>query len=258
MNCMDFRRVSLEDPQGLSESATIHVQSCSACNVYYRQLLKQERLLERALNVGVPEDLVAHTLLRHGFEQKDIPAKTGNNQELDSTLTPINSSINSSFSWRRFATGFALVASIVAVTIGINVQQLSDPEEIARMLVSHIEEEAHTLSARDTVSKGRLTNTLSNVDIQQLAHLGDVTFAGNCLVDGKWAAHLVMKTEQGPVTVLLMPNSKLRSIDHLGSGGDRVQTVALRGGSMALIGSDRKELDLVRERVVSSVRIHHI
>lgn len=252
MNCMDFRRVSLEDPQGLPDSAAQHMVQCASCDGYYRQLLQQERLLERALNVEVPEDLVAQTMLRHGFEQRG-----GTPKALESTQKPQAITREKVVHWRKWLAGAAVAASVVLVSFGINLQQ-PDSMAVAGMLASHVEEEAHTLQLTKPVSQGRLANTFNNVDIQQLAHLGDVTFAGNCLVDGKWAAHLVVQTEQGPVTVLLMPNSQLRDIDQIDGAGGRVQTVTLDGGTMALIGSANGELDQVRERVVSSVRILHI
>ncbi|WP_426416411.1 DUF3379 family protein [Aestuariirhabdus sp. LZHN29] len=244
---MEFRRVSLEDPQCLPLEADQHLAQCTGCHAYYRNLLQQERLLEKAFSIDVPEDLGARVILRQRLEEQGAGEGLSNSPQ--SPTAP---------GWRRWATGFALAASVVAVTLGINLTQSGDPAQIAQMLVAHIEEEAHTLQVQEPVSQGRLAYTLNNVDIKPLAHLEDVTFAGNCLVDGKLAAHLVVQTEKGPITVLMMPNSTLRAFDYAGVGRSRVQTVALERGTLALIGPDNGDLDRVRERVVSSVRVHRI
>ncbi|MCL6417478.1 DUF3379 domain-containing protein [Aestuariirhabdus sp. Z084] len=249
MNCMEFRRISLEDPQHMGDEADQHLEQCTACHTYYRGLLQQERLLEKAFAIEVPDDLAARVTLRQRLEEQGDSAVT---------MLPTRDNVVAPVKWRKWATGFALAASIVAVTLGINLRTQGNPAQIAQMLVDHVEHEAYTLQLQDAVTQGRLAYTLNNVDIETLAHLGGVTFAGNCLIEGQLAAHLVVQTESGPVTILMMPNSELRPFDYSSADATRVQTVALERGSLALIGPEAVDLDRVRERVISSVRVLRI
>ena len=51
---------------------------------------------------------------------------------------------------------------------------------------------------------GFATHTADGRDLT--AALGEVNYLSPCTVDGKTAMHLVVQTDAGPVTVLVMPN----------------------------------------------------
>ncbi|RRJ84047.1 DUF3379 family protein [Aestuariirhabdus litorea] len=251
MNCMEFRRLSLEDPQRLPVLAEQHRQQCPSCQGYYRKLLQQERLLEQAFTVSVPEELGARIILRQQLALREERGRLPEAKRRTATSGRAQAV-------RQRLLGAALAASLLAVAVGLLLPRAEAPDSIARMLVNHVAEEAFSLESSERVTRGRLVDTLHAVDLESLAPLDGVTFAGNCLLDGQLIAHLVVQTPQGAVTVLMMPNRRLRSIDVEAQAGARVQTVAFNEGAMALIGPRDGNLDQIRERVLSSVRVLRI
>jgi hypothetical protein len=85
--------------------------------------------------------------------------------------------------------------------------------------------------------------------------VGDVTYAALCPFRGRTVAHFVVRGENGPVTVLLLPHVEVDGptpIDEEGYSGTLVPMQ--EGGSIAVVGEPGEPLELIRDRVAAAVR----
>ena len=64
MNCFEFRRLCLSIPASTDSDYVAHADECSECRRYADGVLRMDDSLVRALDISVPDDLVARLKLR--------------------------------------------------------------------------------------------------------------------------------------------------------------------------------------------------
>ena len=78
-------------------------------------------------------------------------------------------------------------------------------------LLDHIENEVHQVHGKSgIIDERRLAYTVAQSGARLLSSspaLPRVVYASNCVIDGQLAAHLVIETEAGQYTVMLLPNT---------------------------------------------------
>jgi hypothetical protein len=75
--------------------------------------------------------------------------------------------------------------------------------------------------------------------LARIEHIGQVRHIGPCPFNGATAYHVVLAVPQGKVTLLVMPEGKLSGTQRADHEGLYAMVVALRGGSVGVIGADR-------------------
>ena len=83
---------------------------------------------------------------------------------------------------------------------------------------------------------------------------GLITYAESCVINGKLVPHLVIQGQQGPITILLMPDEKIDGPQSL--MGESINGVLLPvgDGSIAIIGEEGENLEPVEQNLKDSVR----
>lgn len=183
MNCLHFRREALADPTAVRTAPQLvhHLSGCDACRGFALELAALDADIEYALDVPVPEGLAARTILRARGQQRP-------------RLVP-----------------FALAAAALAA-VAVFAVLLSQEPVYAEVLVDHIENEVHQVHGKSgTIDESRLAYTVAQSGARLLGSnpaLPRVVYASNCVIDGQLAAHLVIETEAGQYTVMLLPGDE--------------------------------------------------
>ena len=106
----------------------------------------------------------------------------------------------------------------------------------------------------EQVLAGEVTINLAALD---RAAIGPVTYANKCAVAGQWMSHLVVQSDNGPVTILLIPEQTVEGIvplELVGSGlGGSI--IPANGGAIAVIGEADSAAAPVARRIADSVNI---
>jgi hypothetical protein len=226
LDCLEFRRLAGADPQHPGAAVLEHAAGCSRCAGYLRQTLVLDRHILAALSVPVPP-LVAG---RATGAAAPVPG-------LDR---------------RRW---YALAASIVAgVLVGTLLWVGGPRNSLAQDVLAHMEHEPEafvvtTTPADDTV----LGRVLERGGIRLRPEVGTVSYANSCRFRGRKVPHLVVQTDGGPVTVMVLRNEQVdapvRFAEHEFSG-----TIVPAGpGSIAVIGGADADLAQITDRVVAAV-----
>jgi Protein of unknown function (DUF3379) len=222
VNCLDFRRRVGAEPSVEDGQLAAHRASCAACARYQDELRAMDGLIARALAIGTDR-------LARSAPAQQAPAS----------------------SRRRL---FAIAASVaVGLAVGLALLVGAPRDSVAREVVEHVTHEPGTLAPTAPIAPAALAEVLEPDGARLRPGIGDVTFAARCVVDGRVVPHLVVRTPDGPVTVLLLRHREIDEPLRIAERGlDGVVLPAPRG-SIAVVGQGIADLPGVAQRVFEAV-----
>lgn len=177
MNCLDFRRLMLADPRHLSDGQRAHMAGCRACQEYAARSGEFETVLEGALRVPVPDGLAERILLQRRMAHA-----------------------HQRFGWVALAV--SLFLGVAATTLWF---RGLEPRDTAHAVIAHVVSEPGALRDRQRVSADAVREAFALVGAQVREPLPGVRHLAPCEVEGKPGRHMVLHTDQGLVTVIVMP-----------------------------------------------------
>ncbi|MDH5535602.1 MAG: DUF3379 domain-containing protein [Betaproteobacteria bacterium] len=194
MNCFEFRRLVLAEPRRMTGEQREHMARCEACAALAKEIEAFETAIHDAAAVPVPEGLAERVLLRGTMSRS---ARAG---------------------------AWALAASVlVVVGIGAYFYAGPGPEHEEHIVAAAQLGERHPAVAAISYvvdHESRLLRETPVLDTavvrQALAHLGlklpdsvTMRYLGNCPVPGGIGEHVVLETDFGHVTLILVPNQPI-------------------------------------------------
>jgi hypothetical protein len=213
MNCQEYRLGLLAEPHGSSPDREAHLAACAECARYTDQILRFEERLGRALrlppNPGVASDATVTALRRP--VRRGAPVRTG---------------------W------LAAAASVLLAVVAAGSLWLAKPgPSLAADVISHMADEPAAWAAtRVPVPEPRLEDVLAASKLRLRGDAGLVTYANSCLFHGHRVPHLVVQTEAGPVTVMVLTHESTRASVRFDEQGYRGMIVPVPGhGSLAVL-----------------------
>lgn len=216
---MDCKHARLEiggDPQSLSPEVAQHIATCAACAKFRDETLAMESRLKSALELP----------LHHFRESTRKPAP------------------------RRFA----LAASVaLAVLVGGGVWMLRPQNALAEELVAHLREEPGSWQTHDPVQPELLSAVLAKAGVKYDVRL-PVSYASPCPFRGHIVPHLVVQTDHGPLTVIVLASESVKSRTEFSEGEYHGVLLPAGAGSIAVLApKDREYADAV-ETVLEGMR----
>ncbi|HEX3847575.1 MAG TPA: DUF3379 family protein [Steroidobacteraceae bacterium] len=235
-DCNEYRRSMLADPGDADPGLEAHRKTCPDCAGFSERLLKFESRLERALRAPMT-DAGAGAARADGSPRGNDPRVAA-------------------FPPRR-ARWLAMAASLaLALTVG-GVLWLSSPREsLAADVVTHMKGEPDAWRRTGVPVPGpQLDEVLADAHLRLAGPPGIVSYASSCKFHGRQVPHLVMQTESGPVTVMVLVHDQVGKPMRFDEEGYRGVIVPDAGhGSLAVLTQGR-EADLPAiERIAARVR----
>jgi len=179
MNCLEFRREKLADPNRVSHAARAHAAGCATCSAFERDLDRAELRIERALASRVPAGLADRILSRIATAQH---------------------------SWR----GWVVAAGVLtALGAGLLVGVSSETENVyARLAIEHVAMEPESLDSTESADPRDFQAALREFG-GTVRHLpGKVVYFTRCPVEGETGWHAVFQTGQGLATLIVVPGKR--------------------------------------------------
>ena len=151
---------------------------------------------------------------------------------------------------------FAVAASVVlATSISLkNSSMFRSYDSLAEEVLAHLDHEPGAVRNVDVaVSDERLARAVPASLATYERGTSLITYAQPCVINGKDVPHLVIQGQNGPVTILLMPEENIAEATPV--DGDNVKGVILPvgKGSIAIIGDREEPLELIQKNVINSV-----
>jgi hypothetical protein len=233
---MEFRRMLLTDPCSTEPAFVEHRASCRECADTVARSAHLERRLHEAVSVDVPENLASRILLKQSFVSH--PERP----------------------WWRSRRVYALAASMLLMlglaTLGY--QSYHEQQRLSREFVALVNGAPHALAATRPVSDNEITAALEPTGLDLEGNIGNVTFAGRCLVRDKLSGHIVVKGETAPVTVFLMTDRLVDRRTTIRTANYSGIVLPQGSGSIAIVSAPGETLDSVEARVRSALRFRSL
>lgn len=215
IDCKHARREIGGDPQVLSAEVAQHLATCAACSKFRNETLAMEGRLRAALELPL-----------HHF--RETPRKEAP---------------------RRFA----LAASVaLAVLVGGGVWLLRPQPALAAEVVEHIRHEAGSWQTHDPVSPEALAAVLAKAGVRYDVRL-PVTYASPCPFHGHIVPHLVVQTDQGPLTVMVLTYERVEKRSEFTEGEYHGVLLPAGSGGIAVLAPKGREFDGAVEAVLEGV-----
>jgi hypothetical protein len=221
MNCLEFRRLCLIDPDTRAAAYVAHAQSCARCARFARGQDEREHVLRAALRVDTPVALAERILLRHAFARDRTPRTR----------------------WAVAATLLLGVGVGLFTWHGMRVPTLTDE------VLAHVRAEPESLTAGGPADPDKVSGVLRALGVTLDGAIGPVRYAGICDIALRPGGHLVLAGERGPVTLLLLPGSRAAATQRVTDGHFEGLLVPAAHGAFAVVGFPGEPLDGVVERL---------
>ena len=232
MNCDDYRQEIAADPA--FGGGTGHLSSCRDCQAFRAEMQSLNAKIARALQIDVPDLKLPELPPVDAGDVTTMPARNPRGRP----------------AWLALAASVMVAAVIGVRMFGVGVTYDSLAEEV----LAHLDHEPAALRITNmAVSDKRLASVVP-ADVAQMDHsAGLISYAQTCVINGKKIPHLVIQGEQGPVTILLMPDEPIA--DAVPLDGENIHGVILPvgAGSIAIIGVRDEKLERIEKSVVNSV-----
>jgi hypothetical protein len=225
MDCTEYRRAMLADPHDPDPLLREHRESCHACTQYTDQLLRFELRLDRALRVTVPASGLAP--VRANGASTALRAKGA---------PPLLRAPGYRPGYRKG--WLAMAASVLlAVAVAGGLWLAAPNPSLAADVVTHMAGEPDAWRRTDVpVSATALQDVLRDSKLRLAPAAGMVSYAASCAFRGRTVPHLVVQTESGPVTVMVLVHETVSKSVPFDEQGYRGLIVPVAGhGSIAVL-----------------------
>lgn len=230
IDCTRYRQSMLAQPQDADPTLREHRASCTDCNLFTERLLRFESDLQRAVRVAVAGTVVP---LRAKARPRRLPG-----------LRP----------------GWAMAASLAVAIVVAGGLWLGAPRaSLAAAVVTHMQGEPQAWRRTDVPVPGAaLQNVLRETHMHLAAAAGVVSYARSCGFRGHQVPHLVIQTESGPVTVMVLVHEHPLRAAQFDEQGYRGVLVPVAGhGSLAVLtrgpATDFGTIERIAHRVLDSI-----
>jgi Protein of unknown function (DUF3379) len=229
MNCAEARLLIGADPHGIDASLAAHLAECESCRGYQREMQALDRDLRHVLDRYPAGDANAGATR--------APPRRMRGQRL-----------------RQNPSLWALAASVVVLAGATLIWTLHPSPTLAAEVVAHVAAEPQSWSSREHPSPAELAAILQSAGVV-LDESGQVSYARRCWFHGHYVPHLVVRTAQGPFTVMILPERTLRRPERFQEAGYSGELLPAPGGTLAVLGldGDAAALDRVSAQVSRSV-----
>jgi hypothetical protein len=226
VNCEHVRLLIGADPTGNAATVQEHLPGCPACAAFLAEMQGLDGRIRLAMQQ--PPDLPQARIAPRAPRPRAAPA------------------------WRRYALA-ASVLLATALVLGTWVLRPSD--SLARDVVTHVQGEPDSWLSERQVDAAGLAQALAGAGVALNLTSDKIVYAQSCFFHGHYVPHMVLETDQGPTTVLLLRHEHVtaRQVFHE-AGMSGVIVPAAGGGGIAVLARGNGNLDGVAAQMQADVR----
>lgn len=230
--CEDYQQNIAADPT--FDGGAGHLSGCAECQAFRAEMQSLNSRIAQALRIKAPVPNIP-----------ELPVIDRENVVAITPRKPLSKP-----AW------FALAASVMlAAVIGFRLFGVGDSYgSLADEVLAHLDHEPAALIVSDVAVSDRRLASVVPANVATVSHdAGLITYARSCIINGHTVPHLVIQGEQGPITLLLMPDEAVA--ESLLLDGENIHGVILPvgRGSIAIIGVREENLERVEKRVLNSM-----
>jgi hypothetical protein len=234
MNCDDYRSAIAAEPASTGDGLARHAAECTECAAFGRSMQSLDAVILRALQVEVPD-----------LRMPELPALGD-----ASNVVRLASRRLSTPVWLGLAASIVLVA-VFAIRQLVPVGQFPSLEA---EILAHVDHEPYAMSVTAEAEAGWRVDTVIGPYAQMDDSAGLISYARTCVIDGHSVPHLVLQGENGPVTLILLPDEKIDAARPIEGESVRGVLLPVGNGSIAIISERDQPLDEIEQRIIQSMQ----
>jgi hypothetical protein len=235
IDCAQYRRALLAEPDTADPALLAHRESCAECTQFTQRLGRFETRLAHAMRI-------------------DLAASAQGGAAPADNIVPLRAT--------RAAPGrrwLALAASVVVAAAAAGVLWLAFPHQsLADAVVAHMAGEPQAWTSQGPVPAALLTEAIGDAHMRLRTQAGVVSYAASCEFRGHQVPHLVVQDASGPVTVMVLVHEAARSTLNFDEQGYRGVIRPVPGhGAIAVLSRNRAlsgaEVDRIAAHVAAAI-----
>lgn len=237
MNCLDFKRLALSDPNSVEPSFILHSKECPDCLKYVGGVRQMDSDLSSSIDVKMPESLMARLELNQMLqEDADHDEKKGSFRRY---------SIAASFAAVLFVSGF-----MASNFFGSNDQIDQDYKALLSGVLEHMNEQPLT-PVWDPQRANESVNThLANYDgDMKLKFLENLQFARICPMGKYRGIHASLETPSGQVTFVYIKGDNVDDLMDASYEGYATRIKPVRGGNLVIVSRTNTALQVADKQL---------
>ena len=228
MNCTEFRRKLLEDPACTDADFAEHRAVCAACDAEAREVERLDAALRDLVRVDPPSDLKRRLYLRTSKRTR-IPLALA-----------------------------ASMAGLLAIAVAFWHQSVPivGDQALAAEVMEHVLHEPQAFVAHEPLPMDELRTASSAISIDPEGFRRVlVTYAMPCELMSRPGLHLVIASERGPVTLLVIVDVRVSESRLVSREGFRGVVKPIRDGSVAVIGAPDAPIEQLAQDLTPYVHV---
>ncbi len=223
MNCLDFHRQCLTDPNCRDQAYTHHREHCERCAEHYRQAMQQEQHLRAAMQINVPANLASEIILQQSIQRPET-------------------------NWYRRVLPIA-ASLVLALIVTLSIHWQSPDSRLQESLLSYVNTPQDiSISAGQRFQADAIDAVLNPLGLALKTGFGPVSHAKPCVILGKKAAHLVVPDKSGNIDLIYMPEQTITQRHSVNQSGKTLVLIPCPRGSLAIYGNNAQQIAQVEKR----------
>ena len=224
VNCLELHRAIGADPNFSSPELMAHRAVCPDCERYVQETLRMNALIKRALQVAVPENLPQRP--RASAARSFGPR------------------------WWAMAASAVITVGVVVGILAVGTPQTS----LAGELVEHMAHEPDAMTSTSArVASDQLDGALRAKGLHLAKPVTDMSYLQSCRFRGNFVPHLVVQTERGPVTVIILLDEKIATPQVFSEQQYHGTLVPIAKGGIAVIATDADLAQSIANRMATEI-----
>lgn len=242
MNCSDVHVAIGAEPHITSPELEAHLRQCASCARYRRELQELDERIRRALNVDLAA-LKPDTL-------------AGSNVRLVHAAPAVPSAAAPSKWYVYMARQFALAASILlAIGAVLVLWGVLPRHSLAADIVAHVVSEPLPADGH-TVPLSKLEDVLGKAHMHLDPPNRDVLFAQTCFLRGRLVPHFAIRSANGTVTVIVLPDENVKAPERFHHAGYSGILLPNPGhGSIAVLSRGNIDSEKQARKILSALHL---
>jgi len=232
MNCLDFKRLALSDPNSRDHSFIEHSSTCPDCLKYVGSIRQMDVDLASSMDVEMPSDLMARLQLNQELTEE---IESG----VLSTAHPFrNYAMAASLALALFVAGF-----MASNQFGANSNIGQDYEALLSGVVDHMNEQAVTPVWDSERANSNANALLANYQPDmKLKFLSNLQFSRICPMGRYVGLHASLETTDGQVTFAYIKGDSVSELSDVGYEGYVSRVKPVRGGNLIIMSRTNRAL----------------
>ena len=235
MNCLEFKRLAMTDPNTREPRFVEHSAACPDCLKYVGSVRQMDSDLAGSLDVGVPSDLIARLQLNQLLEES---------VDEETAISPPKAPYQP---FKRYAMAASVALALLvggfmaSNQFGVNQQVTHDYESLLSAVTEHMHHETVTpvwspVRANDTANA-----LLASYDGSiKLKHLSNLQFSRICPMGQYKGLHASLETDNGQVTFAYIKGDPVGQPLDAAYDGYLTRIKPIKGGNLIIISKTNK------------------